>query len=34
MTDKYVKEIILTKKALEQIAKHAWNGNIREMETE
>jgi DNA-binding NtrC family response regulator len=33
MTDKYSRdEIIFDEKALEQIAKHAWNGNIREME--
>nr|WP_315150755.1 sigma-54 dependent transcriptional regulator [uncultured Flavobacterium sp.] len=33
MTDKYGRdEITFDEKALEQIAKHAWNGNIREME--
>ena len=33
MIDKYEKnKIIFNEKALEQIAKHAWNGNIREME--
>jgi DNA-binding NtrC family response regulator len=33
MTDKYSRdEITFDEKALEQIAKHAWNGNIREME--
>jgi DNA-binding NtrC family response regulator len=33
MIDKYSREqIIFHEKALEQIAKHAWNGNIREME--
>ncbi|KIA86672.1 sigma-54 dependent transcriptional regulator [Flavobacterium sp. AED] len=33
MIDKYSREeIIFDEKALEQIAKHAWNGNIREME--
>jgi DNA-binding NtrC family response regulator len=33
MNDKYGREeIIFDEKALEQIAKHAWNGNIREME--
>jgi DNA-binding NtrC family response regulator len=33
MISKYNRsEIIFSEKALEQIAKHAWNGNIREME--
>jgi DNA-binding NtrC family response regulator len=33
MIDKYSRdEITFSEKALEQIAKHAWNGNIREME--
>nr|WP_315200335.1 sigma-54 dependent transcriptional regulator [uncultured Flavobacterium sp.] len=33
MIDKYSRdEITFDEKALEQIAKHAWNGNIREME--
>ncbi|MFV5686582.1 sigma-54-dependent transcriptional regulator [Flavobacterium sp. GB2R13] len=33
MIDKYSREqIYFDEKALEQIAKHAWNGNIREME--
>jgi DNA-binding NtrC family response regulator len=33
MIDKYSRaEIIFDEKALKQIAKHAWNGNIREME--
>jgi len=33
MTDKYGRDaIIFEDKALEQITKHAWNGNIREME--
>ncbi|TWH99088.1 DNA-binding NtrC family response regulator [Flavobacterium tiangeerense] len=33
MTDKYGRsEIYFDEKALEQISKHAWNGNIREME--
>lgn len=33
MIDKYEKnKIIFDEKALEQIAKHVWNGNIREME--
>ncbi|PJJ09378.1 DNA-binding NtrC family response regulator [Flavobacterium sp. 1] len=33
MIDKYSRdEITFYEKALEQIAKHAWNGNIREME--
>ena len=33
MISKYNRgEIIFSEKALEQIEKHAWNGNIREME--
>lgn len=33
MIDKYERnEIVFDEKALEQIEKHAWNGNIREME--